>query len=144
MQNNKKNICKIPKIESYPKTKVIKSFAGKGILALEEIKKGRKIMQYIGRKISTKEADAKPNRYIFEINSRWSLDGSPLWNVARYFNHACKPNAESVMEGTDRIFICAKKKILPGEEITFDYGKEYVKDYIKKGGCKCRQCIAVS
>lgn len=129
---------------TYPKTIVKKSFAGKGIYALEEIKRGAKIMQYIGKKITNDEANEKPNRYIFEIDDRWSLDGSPMYNLARYFNHSCKPNAESIMEGDDRIFICSKKKILPGEEITFDYGKEYINDYIKKGGCKCLQCTRVS
>lgn len=131
-------------VDNYPKVVVKKSFAGKGIFALEEIKRGKKILQYIGRKITTEEADDKPNRYIFEIDEKWSLDGSPFYNTARYFNHSCKPNAESIMEGDDRIFISARKKILPGEEITFDYGKEYINDYIKKGGCKCSECILVS
>ncbi len=129
---------------SYPKTIVKKSFAGKGIFALEEIKKGTKILQYVGKKITNEEANNKPNRYIFEIDDKWSLDGSPLYNTARYFNHSCKSNAESIMEGDDRIFIAAKKKIVPGDEITFDYGKEYINDYIKKGGCKCRECTRVS
>ncbi len=131
-------------IISYPKTIIKKGFAGKGIFALEDIKKGTKIMQYIGKKITTKEADAKPNRYIFEIDEEWSLDGSPLWNTARYFNHSCKPNAESIMEGDDRIFIAAKKNIKTGEEITFNYGEEYLNMYIKKGDCKCALCIQVS
>lgn len=132
------------KINAYPQIKVKRSFSGRGIFALEEIKKGTKILQYIGRKITDKQANDKPNRYIFEINDKWSLDGSPSYNTARYFNHSCKPNAESVMEGDDRIFIVARKKILPHEEITFDYGTEYVNEYIKKDGCKCSQCIVVS
>ncbi len=131
-------------IISYPKTIVKKSSTGKGIFALEDIKKGTKIMQYIGNKITTKEADAKPNRYIFEIDENWSLDGAPLWNTARYFNHSCKPNAESIMEGDDRIFIAAKRNIKTGEEITFNYGQEYLKMYIKKGDCKCALCTQVS
>lgn len=130
--------------QSYPKTIIKKSFSGKGIFALEEIKKGTKIMQYIGRKITNEEANDRPNRYIFEIDNKWSLDGSPTWNTARYFNHSCSPNAESIMEGKDRIFISARKKIIPGEEITFDYGPEYVKDYIKTCGCKSPRCTVVS
>lgn len=132
------------KVKAYPKVLVKKSFAGKGIFALEEIKRGSKILQYLGPKITAEVADAKPNRYIFEIDDKWSIDGSPYYNTARYFNHSCKPNAESVLEGDDRIFISAKKKILPGEEITFDYGEEYINDYIKKGNCKCFQCRQVS
>lgn len=130
-------------VTAYPKTVVKKSFHGRGIFALEEIKKGTKILQYIGRKIGNDEADRKPNRYIFYIDEKYSLDGSPMWNTARYFNHSCRPNAESIMEGDDRIFIAAKRKILPGEEITFHYGKEYMNDYFKKGGCKCQKCSPV-
>jgi SET domain-containing protein len=131
-------------IKRYPKIIVKKSNTGKGIFALEEIKKGTKILQYIGNRLTTEEADRKPNRYIFEIDDKWSIDGSPMWNTARYFNHSCKGNAESIMEGDDRIFIAAKKKILPGEEITFNYGKEYTNMYFKKGGCKCYVCTQVS
>lgn len=139
----KKDIVR-KKLSPYPKTIVKKSFAGKGIFALEDIKKGTKILQYIGKKITAKEADAKPNRYIFEIDSSWSLDGNPLYNTARYFNHSCKPNAESILEEPDRIFIAAKKSIKNQEEITFDYGKEYINDFIKKTGCKCSQCRTAS
>lgn len=133
------------KVISYPKVVVKKSFHGRGIFAQEDIKKGIKIMQYIGKRLSTKEADEKPNRYIFEINENWSLDGSPMWNTARYFNHSCRGNAESTMEeGSDRIFISAKKNIKSGEEITFNYGREYFNMYFKKGGCKCSRCSLVS
>lgn len=132
------------RIIAYPKIIVKKSLTGKGIFALEEIKKGTKILQYIGIKLTTEQADSKPNRYIFEIDENWSIDGSPTYNTARYFNHSCAPNAESILEEPDRIFIAAKKKILPGEEITFDYGKEYLSDYIRKGSCKCQKCILVS
>lgn len=131
-------------IISYPKVKVKKSFAGKGIFANEEIKRGTKILQYVGKKLTTNEANSKPNRYIFEIDDDWSIDGNQKYNIAKYFNHSCKPNAESIMENDDRIFISSKRRINIGEEITFDYGKEYIKEYIKKGGCKCLQCIQVS
>jgi SET domain-containing protein len=131
-------------VSPYPKTVVKKSFAGKGIFALEDIKKGEKILQYIGVRITTKYAEENPNRYIFEIDKKWSIDGSPNFNKARYFNHSCAPNAESIMESGDRIFIAAKRKIKAGEEITFNYGPDYLKDYIKKGGCRCSRCMRVS
>lgn len=140
----KDSVKKGSKVKAFPRVVVKRSFSGMGIFAMEEIKKGTKILQYFGPIVSAKEADENPNRYIFEINEQWSIDGSPLYNTARYFNHSCKPNAESVLEVPNRIFISAKKKILPGEEITFDYGKEYINDYIKKGGCKCSLCIRVS
>jgi SET domain-containing protein len=129
---------------TYPKVQVKRSATGKGIFALEDIKKGTKIMQYIGHRITTAQADEKPNRYIFEIDEQWSIDGSPTWNTARYFNHSCKPNGISTMEGDDRIFIEARNNIKKGEEITFNYGQEYIKMYIKKGSCRCALCTRVS
>ena len=109
---------------------------------MEDIKKNTKIIQYIGRKITSAEADAKPNRYIFEIDSKWSLDGSPLYNTARYFNHSCNPNGITATYpgARDKIFIEARHNIKAGEEITIDYGTEYTSVYIKKGSCRCSQC----
>ncbi len=130
--------------KGYPKIVLKKSLTGKGLFAMEEISRGTKILQYLGKKVTNQEAEEKPNRYIFEIDDQWSLDGAPLYNTARYFNHSCIPNAESILEGDDRIFIAARRKIKVGEEITFDYGEEYINDYIKTGGCKCQRCILVS
>ena len=62
-------------------------------------------------------------------------------NVARYINHACKPNAESdVRPRKRRVFIRAIKNIEPGEEINYDYGTDYFKAYLKPIGCKCAAC----
>lgn len=126
----------------YPKIQVKKSFAGLGLFAMEDIKKGKKIIQYIGKKITNREADEKPNRYIFEINSKYSIDGSPLYNIARYANHSCAPNGITATypSARDKIFIEARKNIKAGEEITIDYGKEYTSVYIKKGECRCSEC----
>jgi SET domain-containing protein len=131
-------------IKPFPKVIVKKAKTGKGIFALEDIPRNTKILQYLGKKLTTKDADEKPNRYIFEIDENWSIDGSYYYNTARFFNHSCVPNAESVLEEPDRIFISSKRKINAGEEITFDYGEEYINDYIKKSGCKCVKCTQVS
>ena len=62
-------------------------------------------------------------------------------NVARYINHACKPNAESDVKPRKRkVFIRAIKNIEPGEEINYDYGTDYFKAYLKPIGCKCAAC----
>ena len=62
-------------------------------------------------------------------------------NVARYINHACKPNAESDVKPRKRkVFIRAIKDIEPGEEINYDYGTDYFKAYLKPIGCKCTAC----
>ena len=62
-------------------------------------------------------------------------------NIARYINHACKPNAESDVNPRKRkVVIRAIKKIEPGEEINYDYGTDYFKAYLKPIGCKCAAC----
>jgi len=85
-----------------------------------------------------KKDDAIENKYLFELNGRWTIDGSVRENVARYINHACKPNAESDVRPRKRkVVIRAIKNIEPGEEINYDYGTDYFKAYLKPIGCKC-------
>ncbi len=88
-----------------------------------------------------KKDDAIENKYLFELNDRWTIDGSVRKNVARYINHACKPNAESDVKPRKRkVFIRAIKDIEPGDEINYDYGTDYFKAYLKPIGCKCTAC----
>ncbi len=88
-----------------------------------------------------KKDDAIENKYLFELNDRWTIDGSVRKNIARYINHACKPNAESDVKPRKRkVVIRAIKKIEPGEEINYDYGTDYFKAYLKPIGCKCDAC----
>jgi hypothetical protein len=78
---------------------------------------------------------------LFELNGRWTIDGSVRKNIARYINHACKPNAESDVKPRKRkVVIRAIKNISPGEEINYDYGTDYFKAYLKPIGCKCDAC----
>ena len=88
-----------------------------------------------------KKDDAIENKYLFELNGRWTIDGSVRKNVARYINHACRPNAESDVSPRKRkVVIRAIKNIEPGEEINYDYGTDYFKAYLKPIGCKCAAC----
>ena len=88
-----------------------------------------------------KKDDEIENKYLFELTNRWTIDGSVRKNVARYINHACKPNAESDVRPRKRkVFIRAIKNIEPGEEINYDYGTDYFKAYLKPIGCKCDAC----
>jgi len=121
------------------KLDVKKSSAGLGLFAGEVIKKGSKIIEYIGNKITAEEANRRGGKYLFEINSRWTIDGTNRKNIARYINHACKPNCEAEIR-SGRIWILAKKDIALGEELTYDYGEEYVDEYIKPLGCRCFSC----
>lgn len=113
--------------------------AGLGLFARVPIRKGQFILRYSGRKISTETADDFGNRYLFEINSRWTIDGATRRNRARYINHSCRPNAE-VYFVQHAIKIRAIKNIKPGDEITYHYGRNYVDAFIKAVGCKCLAC----
>lgn len=117
--------------------KVKRGLAGLGLFAGENIKKGEMIIEYIGNILNKEEADKKvSSQYLFEINRNKTIDGTPRWNIARYANHSCTPNAESdVKKG--RVFVIAIKNIKEGEEIVYDYGEEFVLEHIAPYGCNC-------
>ena len=121
--------------------RVGKSRTGLGLFAMKPIKKGTLIIEYKGRKMRADKADELDTKYVYEINSRWSVDGASRSNLARYGNHSCRPNAESDTRG-HTIFIRATKKIEAGQEITYDYGSDYFKAFIKPVGCLCPKCVA--
>jgi hypothetical protein len=133
----------MPAISSKKPYRVGRSRTGLGLFATKPIKKGAKIVRYFGPLLDSKKKkdDAVENKYLFELNGRWTIDGSVRENIARYINHACKPNAESDVRPRKRkVFIRAIKNIEPGEEINYDYGTDYFKAYLKPIGCKCAAC----
>src|SRR3984893_15018296 len=135
----------MPAISSNKPYRVGRSRTGLGLFATKPIKKGAKIVRYFGPLLDSrkKKDDAVENKYLFELNGRWTIDGSVRETVARYINHACKPNAESDVKPRKRkVFIRAIKNIEPGEEINYDYGTDYFKAYLKPIGCKCDACEA--
>ncbi len=113
----------MPAISSNKPYRVGRSRTGLGLFATKPIKKGAKIVRYFGPLLDSRKEkdDAIENKYLFELNGRWTIDGSVRKNVARYINHACRPNAES-------------------DEINYDYGTDYFKAYLKPIGCKCAAC----
>src|ERR1700745_3327401 len=119
-----------------------RSVTGFGLFATKPIKRGAYIAAYRGRRISTEEPDrreARGARYMFALNKRWVIDGSPRWNVARYINHSCRPNAKPVGR-KGGIVIVALRQIEPDEEITYYYGPDYLKCFLDDGGCRCAAC----
>ena len=130
-------------ISSNKPYRVGRSRTGLGLFATKPIKKGAKIVRYFGPLLDSrkKKDDAIENKYLFELSGRWTIDGSVRENIARYINHACKPNAESDVKPSKRkVVIRAIKNIEPGEEISYDYGTDYFKAYLKPIGCKCDAC----
>lgn len=124
--------------------RVGRSRTGLGLFAVAPIRKGRLIVEYRGRRIPTRNAAEldrlKANRYLFEIDKNWTIDGSSRRDLARYANHACRPNTEAEWV-RGRMMYRARRKIREGEEITIDYGKEYFDLYLKTIGCRCETCL---
>jgi len=114
----------------------------RGLYASKNIKAGEKIIEYIGRLISKKEAetnskfDNKKDIYLFNINEKWDLDGDYRWNTARLINHSCNPNCEVEGKGL-KLWIVAIKDIKKSEELSYDYGFSYSKEDLKNFVCRC-------
>jgi SET domain-containing protein len=119
-----------------------RSRTGLGLFATEPIRKGAFVVEYKGRKLTTEQAEkleTRGNRYLYEINSRWTIDGTSRNNLGRYANHSCRPNAETHTIG-HKVIIRALKNIGTGDEITYNYGRDYLVNVITRRGCKCDKC----
>jgi len=121
------------------KLRVRRSRTGKGVFACEDIPKGACIAEYTGREVSDDEKGLDRGKFLFWVSKKRTIDGNIPQNRARYINHSCRPNCDA--EGPNgRVFIMARRGIKAGEEITYNYGKEYFDQFIKPKGCKCLKC----
>ena len=101
---------------------------GRGVFATRRIEKGERIIEYLGERVSHDEADRRyelkddndSHTFLFIVDSKTVIDAGTDGNEARFFNHSCDPNCESVVEKR-RVFIEAIRAIEPGEEMTYDY-----------------------
>ena len=101
---------------------------GRGVFATRRIEKGERIVEYLGERVSHDEADRRyeqkdendSHTFLFIVDSKTVIDAGTDGNDARFFNHSCDPNCESVVEKR-RVFIEALRAIEPGEEMTYDY-----------------------
>jgi SET domain-containing protein len=135
----------MPVVSKRKPYRVGRSRTGLGLFATSDIEKGTRIVEYFGPMLdcSKPKDDAIENKYLFELNGRWTIDGSVRRNVARYANHSCRPNAESdVHPRLKKVYIRSIKKIRAGDEITYDYGTDYFREYLKPIGCLCVSCVA--
>lgn len=112
---------------------------GLGLFTSRRISKGDLVIEYTGKLLSNAEADLLNSRYLFQVNKRWTVDGSGRENLGRYINHSCRPNCVAYVSRL-KIFIYAKRNIAMGEELSYDYGKEYFEEFIKPKGCACLRC----
>ena len=121
---------------------------GKGAFATRPIKRGTRIIEYTGERISPDEADrryddggmGRHHTFLFSVDSKVCIDAAVDGNDARFINHSCAPNCEAVDE-RKRIYIEAIRDISVGEELTYDY--QYERDgtedekWEKIYVCKC-------
>ncbi|CAN5212991.1 SET domain-containing protein-lysine N-methyltransferase [soil metagenome] len=106
---------------------------GNGVYALVDIPKKSRIIEYVGEVISWKKAmkrhphdpDNPHHTFFFDIDNDEVIDGGVGGNSSRWINHSCKPNCKAdqeTIDGRERVFIHAKRDILAGEELFYDYG----------------------
>ena len=106
---------------------------GRGVFATRRIRKGTRIVEYTGERISDKEADRRyddtrmkrHHTFLFTLDSKTVVDGAIErgGGDASYINHSCDPNCEAVITGK-RIFVHALRGIDPGDELAYDYQYE--------------------
>jgi hypothetical protein len=100
---------------------------GRGVYASRRIRKGTRIIEYVGDRISHEEADARyemkaddGHTFLFVVDDDLCIDAGVGGNAARFINHKCDANCETIIEGR-RVFIEAIRTIQPGEELGYDY-----------------------
>jgi len=119
----------------------------RGLYAATNIKKNTKVIEYKGKIITVKETETNPKFdndkaiYLFNLNKKYDLDGDFKYNTARLINHSCDPNCEVDGVGL-KLWIYAIKDIKINEELTYDYGFSFDKDY-KDFPCRCgaKKCV---
>jgi len=101
---------------------------GRGVYATREIPIGTRVIEYLGDRISHEEADARyeekgrddGHTFLFVVDDGICIDAGVDGNEARYINHSCDANCETIIED-GRVFIDAIRDIRPGEELGYDY-----------------------
>jgi uncharacterized protein len=119
-----------------------RSLTGLGLFATRPIKKRARLIEYKGPILGYEQAlraEARGNRYLFEVSKHRTIDGTPRSNIARYMNHSCNPNSEPII-WRGRVFIRTLRAIKPGEEIVYDYGVDYMRNVIGRSNCRCSRC----
>jgi SET domain-containing protein len=121
---------------------------GNGVYAARRIRKGTRIVEYLGDRISHEQADARyeakgqddGHTFLFVASDRVVIDAGVNGNEARFINHSCDPNCETVIED-ERVFIEAIRTIQPGEELGYEYGLTWEStddpDELANYACRC-------
>lgn len=116
---------------------------GLGGYARKFIPKDTYVIEYVGELISKEESARRceaDNHFIFSYDETHDMDGSVDWNPARWINHSCEANCETI-DDEGHIWVAALRDIQPGEELTFNYN--YDLENYKAHPCRCgsRRCV---
>lgn len=134
--------------------------AGRGAFAIRPIKKGERLIEYVGERITHEQADLRyddesmdeHHTFLFTISSRTVIDATYDGNESRFINHSCDPNCEAEIE-RGRVWISAVRDIAVGEELHYDYAYERSGDETEEdeerykclcGTARCRGSIMES
>jgi SET domain-containing protein len=117
---------------------------GRGAFATRRIRKGTRIIEYTGERITHDEADerydddrmARHHTFLFTVDEFTVVDAGVRGNTARFINHSCAPNCEAVIED-GRIYIEALRDIAQGTELVYDYAYEWERGKSKQYPCRC-------
>jgi uncharacterized protein len=116
-----------------------------GVYADEAIPPGRKVLEYAGEKINRHEKKRREDsKYLFELDSYWTLDGGVGGSGAEFVNHSCNPNlATRILKG--HILYFSRRRIAKGEELTVDYNFDWDDEHVPCacGADRCRGTINV-
>jgi SET domain-containing protein len=118
---------------------VRRTATGLGLLTVLPIGAGKRVIEYVGPVVTAEVVEYSRGKYFFRIDEGHAVDGSARSNLARYINHSCRPNAEAFIYGR-RVWIYSKRALRAGEQITIDYGEEYLAAHMSQSGCKCEVC----
>jgi len=120
----------VPRIASRPDMMRVRRSRvhGRGVFALRRIRKGTRVIEYLGDRITHRQADVRyqdkserdNHTFLFIVDRGVVIDAGVDGNDARFINHSCDPNCESVIDDR-RVFVEAVRSIKPGEELTYDY-----------------------
>jgi SET domain-containing protein len=120
---------------------VRRTTTGLGLFTLRPVRAGGRVVEYVGTVITSEEAGRSRSKYLFTLDERSAIDGKGRGNLARYVNHSCRPNSAGYTYGR-RIWICALRAVAAGEQITIDYGADYLAAHFGREGCQCEPCAA--
>lgn len=126
---------KMPTLTPQPFELRPSSIQGQGAFVTRPIRKGARIIEYVGQRISQALADeryddtamSRHHTFLFNVDEDTVIDAAYEGNDARFINHSCAPNCQAFLEG-DRIYIYALRDISVGEELSYDYAYDRTED----------------